>query len=405
MPKRTVAATLFAVSLSLTWAVTGSAQAISLDAANSDEVVAAAHRLDDAGRAHKFAAAAEVRIDGALNVVDVFTSDISEENAASIQALAQIPKGNIRIHLVGRTEDELNIVMKRVVDLYDELALRGIPVNSVRRDVERGVVAVGVDNPEAATATLAALFGKDVVAEKQEAAETASGRLADSSPWYAGDFLNVGSEDCSSGVNIHDSRPVYYIMTAGHCFPGGTTVVNGSSVIGRYNQTIGPISSIAPISTSHLDAELIRPSSGINGVYSFTGGNNDTAVAYSYTYVYRPLVGDHICTDGAFEYLHCNAEVFQNDYCITTNYGLSCHITRAQKLGEQIVGNGDSGGPVFISPIPSYGAALAGIITAQPNSSAVTCTRYATATRKCSDTVYITEIGPLLSYFNALITS
>jgi hypothetical protein len=380
----------------------GRAQAANPPADVAQALTEIATRLDGGGRAGNVPHLADLRVDIKTNTIDVYGSDDSASVLSQVRALAGAV--NVRFHKVPLDEDALNAIMDRVSAQRLALKGAGVTVNSVRKDAVSGTVVVGVSDPATAGSELRRRFGDQVSVEQAEPVESTGTRIKDSSPWYAGSFLfrPDSGENCTSGFTAKNPAGAQYLVTARHCFPlttssSGSVIQNGSSIIGQYNSNIGNVVSLAT-PASHLDAELIKPASNSTGNAAFVGSAlNDSVVNYQYTYGYRVSTGMLICTDGAYEGQNCGIEVFSNDICVTyTDGNYFCHLARAQKLGAQINGGGDSGGPVYT--VNSSGLTLRGTISGGTNTAK--CTRYnPRGTRPCYDTVYFTNIGYILDHF------
>lgn len=114
--------------------------------------------------------------------------------------------------------------------------------------------------------------------------------------------------------------------------------------------------------------------------------------------------GVDVCSSGAYESEICGITTYgdpYNGYCsdklVSERFQIqytACGLVRAAKTGQVAAGIGDSGGPVY--RVTSQGGLdIVGIVTAIGNFLSW-CPNQAAGLRKCSDTLYYTELGPIL---------
>jgi hypothetical protein len=279
-------------------------------------------------------------------------------------------------------------------------------VASVGPDAQSGTEVMRVvDLTAAKKAYLRERFGSDVDVQAASRADipvlAASSRITDRAPWNGGDFISDRVTNCTSGLPTHNGAGQQFLVTAGHCFAAGATVWNYAPAIG-----LGAATSSTRIGTVYsrdyragrLDAELIpAAASSLTWV-----GGTATTTSRSFAGGAGPVAaGSNVCVSGAFEGEHCGLIVQSNrvDQCVNFwdpaagAYHLSCDVTQAIGPSAQSVGDGDSGGPVY----QYFGSTpkAVGIITAI-GSPSVQCSNWGPPGRKCSGTLYFTDVANIL---------
>lgn len=277
-------------------------------------------------------------------------------------------------------------------------------------DLVTGRMTVQVLNLTPAKATLLnALFGAANLALTNGTAADipipASGppRANDTPPWNGGDFITDGGPDCTSGYGARQ-----YMLTAGHCFPTGLTVFNGSStqVFGRFG-ILGPVVNRDPPGVApYLDAEIINTSLfGGTSDLVFAGGpsSNERDAVSGIASVPR---GGQVCQSGAFEGEICGL-VVQNTIPVCRNFGEGavCQLHKAiNPTGGIAAGQGDSGGPVFsFQGSLLYATGLVDAVVANRHHVLTDCPTYQgplhNLGRLCGPILFYTSIQPILSHF------
>jgi len=232
----------------------------------------------------------------------------------------------------------------------------------------------------------------------------AASRGYDTPPWNGGDFItDVTTGDCSSGFGVTAGSGEQYLITAGHCYPVGDSILNGA-ITQEYGSflTMGDISS----STfgSGLDAELLDTGALGSSQAIFTGGSTNPQEADP-SGTATSIAGNQVCQDGAFEGEICGL-VIQNSSSMCINESESsggptttaCNIFQANNpSGGIAVGQGDSGGPVI-----SFGGSLLyanGIVTALGGNVTQCPTWQVQPGRECGSQLFYTDINQILSTY------
>lgn len=263
----------------------------------------------------------------------------------------------------------------------DQLIAKGIPITRWGPQFETGLFEVGLRGvtPERESLVRAAL-GQDVVVRETatEPQQREGGRANDTVPWYGGDYgtdPEPGGNTCTTTFSLYSTGNGYdYAGSAGHCFASGVRVVVGTN--GYATAPIGTHALIGTVSTSsyntstrgYLDASFIPLGSYKNDNYVW--GPND--ITHRVIGTLRLSPGNRACADGAFSGEACG-QVDSKGY-------LQCHMLASgakvcgiievfSTNGYPLVGNGDSGGPVYTGVYtnpPTSGADVqaSGMITA-----------------------------------------
>jgi hypothetical protein len=236
------------------------------------------------------------------------------------------------------------------------------------------------------TATLGAAVKDEAHAPfvlKQGVVATPMARDADTSPYFGGARIKVGNAtltDCSSAFAAVDGSNNSYMLTAAHCTSGlHRPVWNGNQ-----SRLMGDIFSIDPFIDSAL-VHVFFPASSFGVIYA--GGvvpGIDERFRNVLTHTSN-TPGMFVCTSGAFSGERCNIRVLAVNQDVNMGGRLVFPAVIAQRDdGQNAVGTGDSGGPVFVPIGPNHlfaaGTISGGVLTATPAS----CTGQVFPTRTCS---------------------
>jgi hypothetical protein len=235
----------------------------------------------------------------------------------------------------------------------DRAWLSGAGVTEYYTDIERNLVAVGVEKLSAELqAQAGARFGDLVRLHTAARPDALSTRLDDFEPWVAGSRIVSGDRGCTGGFVIRTDVffvPVRWLVTAGHCFAEGATVTNNGDAIGTVVSRT--------FTNNGLDVEYV-------------GGQTYEAWTYKgpptsdYGDAIRgpriSLVGRSYCTNGATSGEICSGTVDAIDLCVLFDDGVTrCSLDR-MRGGVTLSRRGDSGGNVFA--YDSAGLKIGGII-------------------------------------------
>jgi Trypsin len=357
--------------------------------------------------------AGEVLTNDGSNVV-VYLTQLQPSAEAAITAGTQ--PGVVSFALAPRSLAYLNALHAQVTSQEPALQQEGTNLVVWGPDFTTGREDITVqDLDPARTALLDRLFGAGnlVLTSTTEAyaAVAAADRADDTPPWNGGDYTidkdpaHLFSEACTSGYGVAH-RATQYLLTAGHCIYPGSDVVN-QKPDAAHKRTMGVADTTGSYGGSGgIDAGLITTTKhGGSSKAVFSGGPNTSELADVSGRASSPK-GDEVCVDGAFDGLKCGL-VIQNAMpeCIKEsptfglNYGV-CDVYQAKRpKGGIVMGDGDSGGPVFRYKNNLLYAT--GIVTAGGGKRVKCSTQFkGYNTRYCSSVLYYTSIGAALKELN-----
>jgi hypothetical protein len=211
-------------------------------------------------------------------------------------------------------------------------------------------------------------------------------RQDDSSPYYAGARITIGSAGCTNSFAVnHGGRTK--LLTAAHCGASGASVYDGG---GDY---MGPITNRnATRDISLIDAR------GLGRTWD--GPWNEANYTKAVQGASFSSVGNWLCTSGSYSGVRCAIQVKLNNQTID-GQGPLVVAERSDHLNA--AGKGDSGGPVFELPSPDNGRVIAkGLISYGLIGYSATCTGVATT---CYYRFAYPDVTQTLSYLGATIVT
>lgn len=223
-------------------------------------------------------------------------------------------------------------------------------------------------------------------------------RFVDFPPYAGGALITRGGTSCSSAFGVTGNNgAATYMLTAAHCGEGtwrtGRVVTSNGSV---YQNTLG--NTIPTRDLAHDGQAILTPAGSSPYVYVGAGINPDNGDLGSNTVVQvagasYTTNGNRVCNGGSYSGTICSIEVVATVATVTydppvNGVGRMTNMGIAQRLGSAAVGNGDSGGPVYMPN--SNGTVIAnGIVSGQilgPGHDAA-CVGWAPPGRECSSTM------------------
>lgn len=166
-----------------------------------------------------------------LNLVDPPSALQNRINAvlAASPELAEL-RGNVVVVPVEFDLAELERAYETIVNQLDVLRAAGWDVGNVSLSTGDNEVRVGLNNytPERAEALLNALSlpGVTVTRWTDEDVPTVCSNRSRCAEGLARGGLTIDGEGCTTGFVARNTAGSHYLMSAGHCFPGGGTVEN-----------------------------------------------------------------------------------------------------------------------------------------------------------------------------------
>jgi hypothetical protein len=301
-------------------------------------------------------------IDAASDTVVVYRRNGADGTTASAyQSLRSQAGGTVVVRPALLSAAQTKELMDSVWAARAKLAAAGIEVTQVTTEGP-GPVAIGVASltPAAqALATRYAVFGPGTVVVAQADPIQMASRQNDSAAYYGGGRIYRAGDGrgCSAAFGGHSSgNGADYLLTAYHC-----VWLNDRRFWDGGHDFMGSATALAGVD----DAAAIKVSSD---PLMWTGPW-DSALPFvtRVTTVDAPRVDLRICTSGSYSGVRCTARVVGGGHFGLTdsngnNYDAYLFYADHEQGGE-IVGHGDSGGPVYYGY--SAGTAAVGIISAQ----------------------------------------
>ena len=347
--------------------------------------------------------------------IDVYGTDA---NTAQFQLTTSGPDAiqHFRFHVVANSLTRLMAVQDTISLDFEGLAGQGMNIYRYWPDMTRGKERIEVIG--AGSTVLSVLAGRYGSSYVDPVGVVAVARPRptwdpsyDSPPWYGGDYIewtDSGSYNlCTEAFGLH-AGSTQYLLTAGHCSARNNSPITGESWINAVydgNSLIGSLSTVGSVVYNSLggqiDSALIQVSSSNqewNGWYTSAYVNQQRTQS-------RAVVGETVCTNGAFEGTICSGVVQQSGYlgCQTVSGWPKpwCELIQAtDPNGNVITGEGDSGGGVIgLGPLQYSEGTLS-----LENPDGLSCPHWTWRGNVCSSTAYFTDlpftISRMSSYYN-----
>ncbi len=277
---------------------------------------------------------------GLLHVA--FTRDAAR---SAREVTAGFPQpGLVRVHPARHSLRQLEAGAARITADRDALARAGTRVESASVDVAANAISVGVRSavPSAASMLRSRYPHLPVHVAASPGAQpvlTACSRFACPLSLMGGVELTGGGFACTSGfAGVKSGRRV--LVTAGHCFPSGTPVSNGSIPLGTVTTRVwgGP-----------GDAELVQVDPDLPVLYAATNDVLWTEAGQLVSVLgvagrtVSETVGAPVCRTGITTENRCGTIVTLN---VTVTYTTGETVTGLTRTNA-CASPGDSGGPVM----------------------------------------------------------
>jgi len=363
-----------------------------------------------------------VAVDLARNQVDVYL--VPGPRAASAKAeLLKLHPGYYVFHTAAHSRTAVLAAAQIIAGNLRELGSASIQVASVEVTLD-GHLSLGVlqgDLWEAGSlADQLVGPGLTTVHRVDHSLQLTSYRYNDSAPWNGGDGIGVGTNAaygyCSTGIPVHNtSSGARFLLTAAHCFEGsagvGTPIYNMIKGVASSNKDMGSLYasdesiSYTTLGNPTLDSALVAPNGGSSRLdfdcaWNCSGTATQVDAATNH-------IGDQVCSSGAYEGQICGI-VLTNYYATLCLYPTgasmpsmcSADTWEGQRNDHAvIVGEGDSGGPVY--SWSGSGLLARGMIDSQnwfgacPSSSA----DYTDSKRTCGRIMYFIDMHAIMSHW------
>jgi hypothetical protein len=228
-------------------------------------------------------------------VVVAYVGDLPSTVRATVTSLVGL-LATTTFKTVKQSADSLYALESDIANsgLSAELAFEGSGVDLVNSTV---TVDLSPDSPQKAEEILSARYGDKITVSRDDE-DTRKGDLSrefNSGPLYGGQWISAGNR-CTDGYsNVRDSVGRYYTITAGHCWPNGTVIRQGSS---SSNRAIGNTSSSTGRSgvVTNCDCLVIGEIPSGTGTEQTRVNNNNL---FRFTQSGNAVIGDAVCQAGA----------------------------------------------------------------------------------------------------------
>lgn len=211
-------------------------------------------------------------------------------------------------------------------------------------DPQSGTVQLDADAPESAFAEILKAF-PGLVTYRKATFETTSWDN-DPPPHFGGAWIQSSTNLCTSGWSMEDNNNHRWMVTAGHCFPNGTSTNMGTSIRDDAYANWGI--DVARMTGHSYAGEIYAD--GANGVRAVKDGSD-------------PVPGSSYCTTGRTSGFVCGWTDLANDrtVCFPGDPSFN-HLAAFSRSNGVPVQQGDSGGPFFIKD-GGLGVGVRGIIS------------------------------------------
>jgi hypothetical protein len=198
---------------------------------------------------------------------------------------------------------------------------------------------------------------------------------------------------CSTGFSVNHAGYTR-ILSAGHCGDNGNSAYDGG---GDYMGVV--------YGDDNFNDTLLINARGGGRIYD--GGSGVGEFSKPVIGALHSYVGDWVCQSGAYSGATCNIQVKATGVWIWVGYWIAGNVMAEQVNHTNMMGNGDSGGPVFSLAWWDYGLTYAkGTNTAIDLGTTVACTGVpAGGGRNCAWRGYYQDVVNSLSRYGATITT
>lgn len=331
-----------------------------------------ARAIDEVGRGVGKPYYSNVKVDGVHQTVTLFITEPQWASWFIRQARTVDPGASFRLLRLDRgyyPKAALDAAADRLVRSHLPFRWSTIAVSPVGAGLEMTVPDPNQARMEAAQPS-AMLGGKSVqtvadvpISYSHGDPQVPLSRETDTYPFIGGDDIvdtgwNGGGAACTAGIPVaRNSDNAHFMVTANHCFPGGTVYTGG-----QYPNVLGPVQAHSGV----WDAELIK--AGVSGEAWIDGVHHPALSGSAYSYN-----GDLVAQDGFTSYQATGSSVKvitvnNQDFRYQLKYSDgSVHEVRGVQGATHVlvtaVRDGDSGGLVY-RPNDNGTSQVRGIVSA-----------------------------------------
>jgi hypothetical protein len=317
-----------------------------------------------------------------------------------------------RFPLVRRSWAELTALRDVVRARMPSLRASGVDLRAfyAKASINKVVLEVVRPTPDQIT-QLGQLLGADAILIRSVPdlpGMRGADRLNDTAPWNGGDFITSRYEGtCTSGPpGYRQTDGRQFLITGGHCWPASRYVYNERN----YPDFVGGRARVGQTAYNDyetyggMDVAIIDTQN--DGGSSRLDWRSFTVAAAQQQWSDPPENGK-VCFSGAYELEKCGATVTDVDMCkyYVDDGSVHCRESRAVNYNTLIVGQGDSGGPVYSVDTTTLKLRVYGefsYLEAAAGSSLLVCPTLSDPRdpRWCGHIAYFTDIVPILQKYN-----
>jgi hypothetical protein len=278
--------------------------------------------------------------------------------------------------------EQLNNMSEVIAQNQQGLAAQGIELGTWGVDIATNRLSVSVVQLDAAKSQIiqSLIGGTGLEISNVDQAPMAMSRQTDSTPWWGGDLINnvASGAGCTSGFPMIKGTATYN-ETAAHC-GSGTFKQNGQGYGVSYDRQPGS------------DIQLITTYPGAATGTVWTGTTTGTADQIVDGVNNSQEVGGAACNDG-YQWQNyggtgsvvCGSIFLMNQCANIQTVGTICGLNIMTNSGQDVVIQGDSGGPVLT--FKSSGVEALGMTSA----GAGTCSLMSSGVYGCTELLYAPE--------------
>jgi secreted trypsin-like serine protease len=116
-------------------------------------------------------------------------------------------------------------------------------------------------------------------------------------------------------------------------------------------------------------------------------------------------VADLVCTSGAFSRERCNIQIIVVNENVNLGGTTVTNLARGEQTGKQnAAGQGDSGGPVYVSNTNGTATARGMVTGGDLTNTSTPCTGV-TSSRSCSWRIWFSQLSYAVNYYKATVNS
>lgn len=222
-----------------------------------------------------------------------------------------------------------------------------------------------------------------------EGGDMLASRSTDSSPFWAGGFMQNAYGYCSSGFGLRFGSTTR-ATTARHCSTGSNYYAADST--SSYGNFVAP-------SPDYGARSMAGQASGRTFDGSWQSSASQAVKGWS-----DLALGSGVCSSGANSGTHCGLIVYDMMRCLNDGYGTICGIRADGGSTQTVAVVGDSGGPMVV-PWQGGGLGAAGMIQSLPNEGILSSCATMHVAATCARMVTFTSMHSIADVWGATLVT